>query len=90
MVRARRLRPDVLAAAPVTPLRLAVEEAVAGAKAAGLPIARVDVDRNTGLISIITSGQEPESVDEIGAWLGRLPTCEQSQDLGCKNEGPRD
>ena len=49
-----------------------VEKAVAGVKAGGLTISRVDVNRHTGLISIITAPEAPPPpADEIGAWLDR-------------------
>jgi hypothetical protein len=51
-----------------------VEKAIAAAQAKNLTITRVDVNRHTGLISIITTPTQeapPPPPDEIGAWLDR-------------------
>lgn len=47
-----------------------VEKAIAGVKAHGLPISRVDVNRHTGLISIIIGdGASADPPDEIAKWM---------------------
>jgi len=48
-----------------------VAKAVAGAKAAGFTVRRIDVNRHTGLISLYEGGEtaEPEPADEIANWM---------------------
>lgn len=48
-----------------------VEKAVAGATKAGFTVARIDIDRRTGTISLFTTGEATpvNEVDEIAQWL---------------------
>jgi hypothetical protein len=52
-----------------------LEKALKATQAAGLTITRIDVNRHTGLISIITADGQPSAPtqerDEIGEWLDR-------------------
>ncbi len=48
-----------------------VEKAVSGATKAGFSIARIDIDRHTGRISLFATGEAPAASDpdEIAEWL---------------------
>lgn len=48
-----------------------IKRAVSGAEAAGMEVTRVEVDLNTGRITLLARNANPEPINELDSWLSR-------------------